>query len=690
MAEGIRKLLARFGPFVVGALLLAVYLHLPDPEASQESHDPDPVSSPSERLEIVDVRPLAPAPNGAVVIRYVGTHEAPKAFIGKEPMTILERPPGALVARLPANTAVGYRKVRIEDSEGRSKPFRIKVEAVDWRKHFRNVVGGLALVLFGLELLSRAVREATGLDSAAKLARIAVRRDASFAFGGLVGALVQSTSSVAGLLGALVATNLLGLTAAGAAFLGATLASGIAPFALTSVVAPSEGLIAVALGMVWMRFATDRRQRALARLLLGAGIMAFGLYVLRPGLEPLISEPVLITVLDGFQGHGLVPTLSGVALGVGLAAVLQGPAPVLLLVVSLAETTGLWDFRAAMNVVAGSGLGAALASTLALPRASHEKGLGLFNLCIGFASTLIAALGGPVWCSVSDWLVRGYPNQMDWGERVLLPNIGLHLALAFTIAQGVASFVILPVLPPLARFIERRAEAKNQSKSGEGTRSLDRLHESLAQVLRAQRRALDPIAELALSGRRSLSGVAERELAAARAALDGILTAPARPDQKVGADELQRALLSCLQLHSAIEMLLRETDRLVEARLTSSRGDTDPSLPPVEQAALREMQRLLGEGLDALIESLTSGIPLDVDESRAREIRLNLVEAELRSNLALDRLEVSKRQVELGVLSWAGTCELAGNHVYRLGQTLSDLCELGVLPGLRQETKLSA
>jgi hypothetical protein len=678
MVELFRNLRSRFAPLVVGAILLAVYLHLPEPAAPVPAVDNDPPSSFSEQLEIVDVRPLDPTPNSAIVIRYVGG-EVEGAMLGKEPLTILERPAGTLVARLPADTEPGYRKVRIHDLEGRSKPFRIKVEAVDWRKRFRNLVGGLALVLFGLELLSRAVREATGLDSAAKLARVAMRRDASFLFGGLVGALVQSTSSVAGLLGALVGTNLLGLTAAAAAFLGAALASGVAPFLLTSVVAPSEGLIAVALGLVWMRLASDRRQKALGRLVLGAGVMAFGLHVIRPGFEPLLSEPLLITLLDGFQGHGLVPTLNCLALGVGLAALLQGPGPVLLLVVSLAETTGLWDFRSAMTVVAGSGFGSALASTLALPRASHEKGLGLLNLCVGLATTAIAAVGVRAWCGLSDWIVRGYPQEVAWGERVLLPNIGLHLVLAFAIAQTSASLVVLPAIPPLSRWLERRHDRKRRAGDG-GAPFLERLHEGLAHVLRAERRALDPIAELALTGKRSLSRLAEREITEARAALDAILTAPSSAREKVGADELQRALLTCLQLHSAIEMLLRETDRLVEARLTTTSGAGDASLPKAHQAALREMQRLLGDGLDDLIGSLSSGLPLDIDQTRAREIRLNTVEAELRASLSLDGLEVARRQVELGVLSWAGTCELAGNHVYRLGQTLRELHELGLLP----------
>jgi hypothetical protein len=674
MAELGRKYASRFGPWLVGAILLAVYLNLPDHQAETAAEDTDAAGSP-EKFEVLAVRPIDPNPRAAVVIRYAGTGEVQGASIGKVPLEIIERPPGALVARIPADTEAGIHKIRVVGAGERSKPFRIKVEPVDWRKRFRNLVGGLALVLFGLELLSRAMREATGLDNAVKLARIAVRRDASYAFGGLLGALVQSTSSVAGVLGALVATNLLGVTAAAAAFLGAGLASGAAPFLLTSVVAPNEGLIAVALGVVWVRLADDRRSKALGRLILGAGVMAFGLHVLRPGFEPLLSEPLLLTLLDGFRGQGLVTLFNCVVLGVALAALLQGPAPVLLLVVSLAETTGVWNFPSAVAVVAGSGLGAALGATLALPRAAHARGLGLVNLVTGAASTLIGVAGVPIWCALSDWIVRGYPHETQWGQRVLLPNIGLHLAVAFGLSQVAAALVLLPVVPALSRAVERRMSKRSASSRPAGERS-PRLHQGLAEVLRAEQRALAPIAELAVRGTRSLSGRAERELSQARATLDGLLGAP---DDLA---ELQPALLNCLQLQSAIEQLLRQTDRLVEARLTAG---NEARLPADEEAALLEMQRLLGDGIDELALSLESGLPLDGEHNRAREIRMNAVEAELRGAVSLERLQISARHVELGVLEWAGSCEIAGNHVYRLGQALVELCAAGLLPDAAPE-----
>jgi hypothetical protein len=681
MAEGLRRAAARFGPWIAGAVLLAIYLNLPEGDGDRVAEEQELATQSSEKLEVLSVRPLDPNPRSAVVIRYSGPGQVIGADFGKLPMEIIERPPGALVARVPEGAAPGYHKIRVLSQDDRSKPFRVRVDPIDWRKRFRNLVGGLALVLFGLELLSRALREATGLDSAVKLARIAVRRDASYFFGGLLGGLVQSTSSVAGVLGALVATNLLGVTAAAAAFLGAALASGAAPFLLTSVVAPSEGLIAVALGVVWVRLARDRRTKAFGRLLLGAGVMAFGLHVLRPGFEPLLSEPLLLTLVDGFHGHGFLSTMSCVVLGVLLAALLQGPAPVLLLVVSLAETTGLWNLQSAVAVIAGSGLGSALGAMLALPRAAQARGFGLLNLTVGALSTLIAAAGVPVWCAISDWIVSGTPHEMAWGQRVLLPKIGLHLAVAFGLSQLAAALVLLPALPMLSRRFERML--RRSPLPAERSEESPILIERLAGVLRAERRALTPIAELARSGSRSLSSEAERELARARAALDELLSVP-RGAEPVA--DLGPALLNCLQLQSAIEMLLRQTDRLVETRLTAS-SPVLP-LPHDEENALSEMQKLLADGLDDLATSLESRIPLDSEHNRAREIRMNAVEAGLRGALSLERLQVAARPIELGVLEWVGTCEIAGNHVYRLGQSLAELFAAGLPLSVRSESSV--
>ena len=51
-------------------------------------------------------------------------------------------------------------------------------------------------------------------------------------------------------------------------------------------------------------------------------------------------------------------------LGAGLVAALQGPAPVLVLMLAVAHTTGHRDLRTMLAMLAGSGLGAALSALL--------------------------------------------------------------------------------------------------------------------------------------------------------------------------------------------------------------------------------------------------------------------------------------------------------------------------------------
>jgi len=95
MAEGWRKSAARFAPWLAVAVLLAIYLNLPEaPSGGGAVEEPEPAATSSEKLEIVSVRPLDPNPRSAVVIRYSGPGEVIGADFGKKAMEIIERPPG--------------------------------------------------------------------------------------------------------------------------------------------------------------------------------------------------------------------------------------------------------------------------------------------------------------------------------------------------------------------------------------------------------------------------------------------------------------------------------------------------------------------------------------------------------------------------------------------------------------------
>jgi phosphate:Na+ symporter len=665
LSPSVRRALA----ILLGLGLTIVYLSLPTEEEAVRGGELS-LAPAEDKLEIFEVHPPDPTRGSAVVIHYTdGDGRAPLgAALGRTPLDVLERAPGRLVVRVPSAAALGHQKLRIISGEVRSKPFDLAVRSVDWRRRFRNLVGGLALVLLGLRVLGRAASRATGLDQARRIRRLLERRGSALLLGGALGAVTQSAPSVGGLLGALVGSNVLPVGAAAVTLLGAHLGAIAAPWALASLLSPSEGLLVVAAGSLWLGFADDRRARAVASALLGCGLMLFGLHVLRPGFEPLLSEPWLRSWFDALRGDGAGALLGRIALGAGLAFVLQGPTPVLLLVVSLAETTGFWDLRASLSVLGGAALGSALGSALAIARSARGRGLSLLVVALGVWLTLVTSLGLSVWSGASDALVRGLPHETRWAERVIHPNLGAHLALAFGLSQLAAVLSALPFLPKLAERLEGWLRPRPRSRSSDpiATAALER--ELVCQTLVELGQVLQWCAQIAASGSLSLAGRAERALVKSRAELETALTrdSPTLADgDRAG---VQPLLLCSLQLQSALELTLRHAERLAEARLADSSADSGAAeLPKAHASALETLHELLNEGFAASVDSLSRGEPQALEEARAREIRLNAAEARLRTEASA---AASRHRVrsELALLEVAAAYESTGNQLYRLAQ----------------------
>ena len=91
--------------------------------------------------------------------------------MGKNELPVLSRFEDSLVVRLPSNLPPGHLKLRVADGQERSKPYDLRVKLENWRKPFRSIIGGFALLIFGIGVLGRGAREAVGLRSTHVLAR---------------------------------------------------------------------------------------------------------------------------------------------------------------------------------------------------------------------------------------------------------------------------------------------------------------------------------------------------------------------------------------------------------------------------------------------------------------------------------------------------------------------------------------
>jgi Na+/phosphate symporter len=657
-------------------LIVGVYFSLPDGDEplSVPTSGPTADAAPPPRIEIVAVAPADATPGSAVTVVFAGAKRPEKvlAYVGKTELSVLSRFDDSVVVLLPSDLTPGHIKLRVsEEGAERSKPFYVRIKLENWRKPFRSIVGGFALLIFGIGVLGRGAREAVGLRSTHVLARWAQRGPAALGMGIGLGALAQSTTGAASVLAGLVSSSLLALGPAAAAFLGAQLGTAITPL-VSGLFDPREGLLVVALGVMWLAFATNRRTTALGRLVLGVGLIALGLQTLRPGFEPFVQDPTLLDVVGKLRATGPLGIATCALLGAALVAVFQGPAPVCVLVLVLAQTTAQWDLRTALAVLSGSGLGAAVGAAVVTSAVGKSpRKLALLSLMLGLGSTVLAASSVDLFARVADWVVPGVPHEVRWGKRVLLPNLGLHLGVAFAMSQLAAAVLLLPVTFPLARLVERwfpRDRPSAIPNVGDAVR-VTRAH--LLAVCEAQLSSLLPLRELALEGDRDAGRRVELGMAEAQALLDELISGPVialgnAPESHA----LRSAALTAVQLQRSIEGLARQAEGFIDARVALAQNGTPVELAESDLHALDEMHQNLSCAGLALLEALRGNAEVDPESARASEIAMNALEAQLRKGV----LEGDPQTVRshLAVLKLADAYEATGNQLYRLSEALAE------------------
>jgi Na+/phosphate symporter len=675
--------------WALSALVVGGYYLIGGHDDEDQARSPAAVpAEEGDKLDIFEVVPSEATPGSAVQVRFTGGHgKAVRALLSAsgaegtkaEPLEQLSGKAGELVVRVPASARPGRHKLRLqlgENRETRSKPYDLRIEAVNRQRLFRSVLGGLALLVFGLRTMSRGSREYAGQRSQGLIAGIARRTSTAGALGLLIGTAAQFTTTAAGLVVGLIESHLLTAAPAAAVLLGAQVGAAAAPSLLGLASTAREGLLLVTIGVIWLSLADDRRGKALGQVILGCGLLFYGLHLLRTGFEPLVADPQIMPYIDRFQADHFGGLVVCVATGVLLSAVLQGPAPVFALVLGLAQATGRLDLQSALAILAGTGLGASIGTAVvAWPFGPEPRRLARLYFVMALAGTLVLAASVDLWAFVGERLVSGHSGEVAYGKKVLLPQIGGHLATAFVLSQLAVAAALGAALPLFVRLVARLTPAASGPGPLTGPAGLQGLREGLGRVLGAQRKALLASTELSLTGHRTRGTDAEHALADARDELEALFggALQIRAERRELA-RLRQAALATLQLQRALEDLLRQTERTTERAMALSPAGEAWELVTADAATLQSVHGLLLEGMDAVAAQLASGAPADVDAARAREIRMNAIEAQTRQELLaqVDRADEPRAVgLRLNNTDLVNAYENVGNHLYRLQAALA-------------------
>lgn len=629
----------------------------PTTETAEPSDEPA-----ASELRILSISDAEVNRGDAVVVKFDGAEgtEPITAKIAKHPAEIVVRDASSLVVRVPQEVPYGKASMRLWQGDRRSKSWDLHVRPANHRKLIGRVLGGLAIFIFGLGLLATGMRGLAGQRLRTLLGRLTRSPPQAVGVGILVGASTQLTSSAAAFAVGLVDARLLALAPTVAILVGAQLGASIIG-AVLPVTLAHESLLVIAVGVLWLQLSNSRRSHAVAQLVLGAGMMLYGLHLLQTSVEPLVSDPKLLPYLDRLREDGVIGYLRCAGVGAVLALLLQGPGPVYVLVVGLAQASSALSLGNALAILAGASFGAALGMALiAWQSGRTTRVLALPQLAFGAFATVAVLATLPVWSALADAVV-GMPGGVS--EYQHTSAMAIRLAIGFASSQLAVVLVWLALLPSItARLTRRRELARMTPLPTSADTVVLGTQRVLASGIERLRDATAIALETACTSDRARTAALEEALGDARRTMEGQYNALGVVEAGPGTEDAIHAAVACLQLQRVVEHLVYAAELGVERGLR---------LTPEEQTRLRAMHEIARQSFDAVLASLRDDTPPDIEAAGAREIQMNQLEVAGRSTAITGRRTSESSSIKLGLAELADSYEHIGNHLFRVLKTLA-------------------
>lgn len=224
-------------------------------------------------------------------------------------------------------------------------------------------LGGLGLFILGMKMMTEGLQMTAGDRIKKILSAVSTNRVVGFITGAGVTALIQSSSATTVMLIGFVGAGMMTLQQAVGVILGAnvgtTVTAQMIAFKLTSLALP-----AIAVGVPMKFFSKRKKQRYIGDVILGFGLLFFGMIVMKQGLTPIKGDPTFVAFFTKFDPGTFGGILLCVFTGAILTVIVQSSSATVGLTMALA-TQGLLSFPAALALVLGENIGTTITAQLA-------------------------------------------------------------------------------------------------------------------------------------------------------------------------------------------------------------------------------------------------------------------------------------------------------------------------------------
>ena len=300
------------------------------------------------------------------------------------------------------------------------------------------ILGGLALFIFGMNIMSDGLREAAGQKLRTVLSVMTTRKLSGLGLGTLIASLVHSSATTVMVVG-FINAGLMSLSQSIPVILGANIGTTISMQAISFSLG-RYALFAVTLGFLTSMVAQNPKAKKIGLSIMGFGLLFLGMNLMSDAIKPYrdLLKPVMASI-SGETTQGLV---LGILMATLLTSIIQSSGATIGMAFALVQAGVLTSVEQTMPIILGAHIGTCATALLgSIGTSMNAKRSAYAHLLFNVFNVLLASLlKGPL-VALLVWMSP---------DNVMRQSANLH-----SVVMVVAAFLVLPFSAPYARLIVR-------------------------------------------------------------------------------------------------------------------------------------------------------------------------------------------------------------------------------------------
>ena len=288
------------------------------------------------------------------------------------------------------------------------------------------LLGGLALFLYGMTMMSNGLELAAGNKMKSILEKLTTNRFLGVGVGALITALIQSSSATTVMTVGFVNAGLMKLENAVWVIMGANIGTTITGQLIALDITALAPVIAF-IGVALIAFVKNKKLDAIGEIIAGLGILFMGMEMMSSAMAPLRSSPEFVSIVSNFENP-----LIGILVGAGFTAIIQSSSASVGILQALAMS-GVITLPSAIYVLFGQNIGTCITAVLAsIGTGRNAKRTTIIHLSFNIIGTIIFVI-------IS--MLTPFAHIM---QSLTPSNIPAQIANVHTVFNVVTTILLLP------------------------------------------------------------------------------------------------------------------------------------------------------------------------------------------------------------------------------------------------------